>query len=190
MICLGKSCVFLRGYDQASSIPAADLQAGEKLTIQHDKRHLYDAFAVAVENLRGQFLGRVARELSKGCYKFLRQIQSTNFQLTATFSQLVTEVGKYDNYSNSTAVHIDQHYSVCRGDDDGGHVRQKQEEVRKLVEQCKLPFASSNLAEREIEQDWSEFATEQVTTKSSKGGKNTSAEKKRSCFTFEGRALK
>ena len=117
--------VFLRGYDQASSIPAADLQVGKKVTIHHDKGNLYYAFAVAVKNLRGQLLGRVARELSKGCFKLLRQIQSTNFQLTATFSQLVTEVGKYDNYSNSTAVHIELYYFVCRADDDDGHVRQK-----------------------------------------------------------------
>ena len=123
MMCLGQSCVFLRGYDQASSIPAADLQAGKKLTIQHDKGNLSDAFAVAVNNPRGHFLGRVTRELSKDCYKLLRRIESTSFQLTDTFSQLLTEVGKYRENSKSTAVHIELHHSVCRRDD--GHVRQK-----------------------------------------------------------------
>ena len=58
------------------------------------------------------------------------------------------------------------------------------------MEQCKLPFASSNLVERQIKQERSEFATEQVTTESSEAGKNTSAENKRPCFTFEDRALK
>ena len=58
------------------------------------------------------------------------------------------------------------------------------------MEQCKLPFTSSNLAEREIGQNRSEFATEQVTTESSEGRKNTSGEKKHPCFTFKGRALK
>ena len=69
MIRLGQTTIFLRGYDQVSPIAAADLQTGEKLTIHPDRGNLYDAFAVAVENRHGQFLGRVARELSKECFE-------------------------------------------------------------------------------------------------------------------------
>ena len=130
---------------------------------------MYDACAVAVENRHSQFFGRVVRERSKGCFKLISRIKSTNFKPIATFSQLATEFGKYYKSSKSTAVHIQLHYSICRGD--YGDVCQKQEEVRKLVEQCNLYFTSSNLVKREIVQDRSEFAAEQITMKSSEGGK-------------------
>ena len=118
MIRLGQTAIFLRGYDQVSPIDEADLQTGEKLTIHPDKGNLYDTFAVAVENRHGQFLGRVALERSKDCFKLLRRIKSTNFKITASFSHLATEFGKYYKSSKSTAVHIQLHYSICRGDHD------------------------------------------------------------------------
>ena len=190
MICLGQTAIFLRGFDQASRISAADFQEGGKLAIQPDKGNVNNTCAVAVENRHGQFLGRVARERSKGCFELLRRIKSTNSKITATFSQLATEFGKYYKTSKSTAVHIQLHDSICRGD--YGDVRQKQEELRNLVEQCNLFFTSSNLAEREtssnlaereIVQDRSEFAAKKIS-------KQTVVERKRPRFTFEGRELK
>ena len=147
MIRLGQTAIFLRGFDQASIISAADLQTGEKLTIHPDRGNVYDACAVAVENRHGQFLGRVARERSKGCFKLLRRIKSTNFKITATFSQLATEFGKYYKSSKSTAVHIQLDYSICRGD--YGDVCQQQEALRNLMESNAICFSPLLISPRE-----------------------------------------
>ena len=154
MIRLGQTAIFLRGFDQASPIAVADLQKGAKLTIHPDRGNVHDACAVAVENRHGQCLGRVARERSKECFQLLRRIKSTNFKITATFSQLATKFGKYCKSSKSTAVRIQLQYSICRGD--YGDVRQKREELRNLVEQCNILFTSSNLAERETSSNLAE----------------------------------
>ena len=129
MILVGKTALILRGYDQSSTLKDNELQAGEMRIIKPDVCNSHDSHAVMVENNRGFFGGRVAKEQAQGCYRMLQQIKSLGIQHKANFNFLAIEQHRY---FQSTSVHIEVNYFVDENVD--GHFYDNK--MKELEEKC------------------------------------------------------
>ncbi len=125
-IVIGRSAIFLRGFDQASKVPKSALYVGNKLLVRHDVGNKYDPRAVSVSNLAGKHIGRVAKEFSPGCYHLLQFLESSStLCLVSTFTSFDTE---HERYYEQTLVHIDLHYFArCDYAADEASLRRAQE---------------------------------------------------------------